>query len=110
MGIIFYFSSGPTDSVVADPLPRFILFKSLHIFEYTLLTVLLFFAFLKYKQTIIIAYLYAISDEFHQYFVPGRTSRFRDTLIDLIGIFIGIFIFQKIISLKCFKRVKNNLY
>ena len=30
-------------------------------------------------------FLYACSDELHQYFVPGRTASFKDVLIDSIG-------------------------
>jgi len=110
MAVIFYFSSRSTAGIGTNQTDRFLILKSFHLIEYAFLAFLLSFAILKKKWIIVIAYLYAISDEFHQSFVPGRTSRFRDTLIDLVGIFIGIFIFQKIISLKCFKRVKNNLY
>ena len=34
--------------------------------------------------------LFAISDEFHQSFVPGRTASFMDIGLDLIGIFCGL--------------------
>ncbi len=34
--------------------------------------------------------LYAISDEFHQLFVPGRSGQMRDVLIDSTGAAIGI--------------------
>ena len=41
--------------------------------------------------------LYAVSDELHQMFVPGRSCEIRDMLIDssgvLIGTCIGIFVF-----------------
>ena len=110
VAVIFYFSSRSTTGIGTNRTDRFLILKSFHLIEYSFLAFLLSFAIIKKKWIIVIAYLYAISDEFHQSFIPGRTSRFRDTLIDLIGIFIGIFIFQKIISLKCFKIVKNNLY
>ena len=111
MAVIFYFSSRQTTGIGGtNQTNRFLILKSFHLIEYAFLAFLLSFAIFKKKWVVIIAYLYAISDEFHQAFTPGRTSRFRDTLIDLIGIFIGIFIFQKIISFKSFKRIKNNLY
>ena len=47
----------------------------------------------KWHQTlyaILISYLYACTDEFHQTFVTDRTGQFSDTLIDLLGIIIGI--------------------
>ena len=34
--------------------------------------------------------LYAISDEFHQLFVPGRSGQIKDVLIDSTGAAIGI--------------------
>ena len=37
-----------------------------------------------------IAALYAVSDEFHQMFVPGRAGQFRDVLIDTGGALAGI--------------------
>jgi VanZ family protein len=36
------------------------------------------------------ALAYAISDEFHQTFVPGRSGAPRDVAIDLIGITAGL--------------------
>lgn len=37
-------------------------------------------------------FLYALSDEIHQYFVPGRACMFRDVLIDTAGGCTGILI------------------
>ena len=34
--------------------------------------------------------LYAVSDELHQYFVPGRSCELRDVLIDTAGVLLGI--------------------
>lgn len=39
---------------------------------------------------------FAASDEFHQYFVPGRGASVKDVLIDSIGIFPGLFTAQLI--------------
>ena len=38
--------------------------------------------------------LFAISDEIHQSFVPGRTASFMDIGLDLIGIFFGLWAFK----------------
>lgn len=58
--------------------------------------------------SILICFLYACSDEFHQMFVMGRSGEFLDVLIDTTGSFIGImifnFIYKKIVS----RRVLNN--
>jgi VanZ family protein len=40
--------------------------------------------------TLIFVLLYAISDELHQSFVPGRTASFGDVTIDLLGGICGV--------------------
>lgn len=99
MSVIFYFSSRSTTGIGTNETDRFLILKSFHLIEYAILAALLLFAIYKKKLVVFIAYLYAISDEIHQSFIPGRTSRFRDTLIDLIGIFIGLLIFNKLFPL-----------
>ena len=37
----------------------------------------------------VIAGLYAVADEFHQYFVPGRTAAVTDCRIDVSGAAAG---------------------
>lgn len=49
--------------------------------------------------TVAICFLYAISDEIHQYFVPGRACRVFDVLIDTSGsafFCLVYFVFSKI--------------
>lgn len=41
----------------------------------------------------ILCFLYAMSDEYHQMFVPGRTSRFTDVIIDSTGALVGLLFF-----------------
>ena len=43
-----------------------------------------------YMLTFLICVLYAISDETHQYFVPGRGPQVRDVFIDSVGAVFGI--------------------
>jgi VanZ family protein len=43
--------------------------------------------------TILIGSIYAISDEIHQFFVPGRSSDIGDVAADIIGIIIIILIY-----------------
>lgn len=38
----------------------------------------------------LIGTMYAITDEIHQYFVPGRSCEIRDVVIDSSGVIIGI--------------------
>lgn len=50
--------------------------------------------------SLLICFLYAVSDEIHQIFVDGRSCEFRDILIDSCGSMLGIFIFSKIMKKK----------
>ena len=45
--------------------------------------------------SIICGIIYACFDEFHQYFVTGRSAQFRDVLIDTSGVIISIVIRNK---------------
>ncbi|MCI9560115.1 MAG: VanZ family protein [Lachnospiraceae bacterium] len=49
--------------------------------------------------------LYAISDEIHQYFVPGRACQVRDMLIDSAGVLVGVFSY--FVCAKLWKVWKN---
>ncbi len=40
--------------------------------------------------SLLICILFAITDEFHQTFISGRTGQFLDVLIDSIGAFLGV--------------------
>jgi VanZ family protein len=101
MGIIFILSSQHSIQVSKDSTEDFLVHKLAHIFEYGLLTFLFFRSFylsfgksLTLKQHLFLAALctliYAATDEVHQLFVPTRTGRFRDILIDGIGISIVV--------------------
>jgi VanZ family protein len=71
----------------------FIVRKAAHFTEYFILYILLYRAISIKKNTdikafiwaIVIVFLYACSDEFHQAFVPGRGPAFRDVLVDTCG-------------------------
>jgi len=79
-----------------------VLRKCCHLAEYSILALLLWRAFsqspgnwrlwsqLKVRRVILIAMLYASTDEFHQAFVPTRTSRVTDVLIDTAGASLGL--------------------
>lgn len=41
--------------------------------------------YLKYILSVIVVFLYACTDEYHQTFVTGRSGEFRDVLIDTLG-------------------------
>ncbi len=79
--------------------------KLAHVTEYAVLAMLLWRAFAKpatpnarpwsWKlsgSTILIAAVYAASDEIHQLFVPNREGRPMDVLIDTSGAALGLFV------------------
>ena len=108
MVFIFYLSSGPTTVIRGTPIERFFVLKTFHLIEYAVLSVLIVFAILSPNKTIFLSYLYSLTDEFHQSFVSGRDGRFRDTLIDLLGIFIGLIVLQ--FFKKLFPNFGKNYY
>lgn len=87
--------------------------KTAHFTVYLILGMLTlnsFFRIIKNKKkSVLLSFLfscfYAVSDEIHQVFVPGRACRLYDVLIDSIGAFVGIIIFFVILK-KCFRRCK----
>jgi VanZ family protein len=74
--------------------------KAAHVTEYAILTGLLFRAlrptitgfWWRATLALIPALLFAPADEFHQSFVPSRTSSLGDVLIDYSGAVVGILI------------------
>jgi VanZ family protein len=91
--VIFYFSSLPTVTASEFYLWDFLLKKTAHFVEYGILAILIYRALTNYEikkdrakwLSILIAFLYAITDEYHQSFVPGRGPSVRDVVIDTIG-------------------------
>ena len=65
--------------------------------------------------SILLGMLYAISDEIHQSFTPGRTPRIADVYIDTLGVILGILlillgikIYNKYIT-KILQKVTKNV-
>ena len=56
--------------------------------------------------SLVLCIIYAISDEIHQRFVPGRSGEVRDVLLDTCGIIIGLLILLISISHKKHKMQK----
>jgi VanZ family protein len=77
---------------------RLILRKSAHVAEYFMLGLLVMNAMKTsnvprhkaFTLSLAICILYALSDEIHQYFVPGREAQISDVLIDSLGALAGI--------------------
>jgi len=116
--IIFYFSSNPDPYRYlpaawrsAVPLPTLtnssaaeLLGQLMHLLEYAVLAFLLVRALhrtLATSQktnslTIIIAMIFAFSDEVHQLYVPGRAFQVIDLFIDFLGILFGVFLYTRL--------------
>lgn len=88
---------------IDQQLLTFLVRKGAHIFAYFVLGILTFNALwrvdlskLKFNYpvglSIIVCALYAVSDEFHQLFVSGRSGELRDIMIDSCAAIVGVFI------------------
>lgn len=101
-------STGFLDKLMAffgDWLTEHIVRKAAHAFEFFTLCGLvsgsLYFTFGSPKLVIsaLVALLYAVSDEIHQIFVPGRACRFFDVLVDFTGIVIMVIFITVVIKI-----------
>lgn len=128
MGVIFYLSSQPATQsahlstglkdellgILGHFIPGietleirsfdFYIRKNAHFIAYFILAVLMLLALLQSavpkaaNLALLICLLYAISDEFHQLFVPGRSGQFRDVLIDGAGALLGVLVTALVIN------------
>ena len=86
----------------------FIVRKTAHFTEYTLLGILLSCSFRSFGTgkpllwPAFTGFLYAVSDEMHQLFISGRSGQIRDVCIDTAGVILGVIIVSFIA--KCLKR------
>jgi len=105
--LIVYMSSIPGHSLLGNgSLSDQIISNLAHIPAYAVLTFLWFKAFERGKirgpfsglnaLILIGLVLFAISDEIHQSFVPGRTASFMDVGLDFLGIFFGLVVFKNL--------------
>lgn len=88
--------------------------KAAHMTEYAILG-LLSFAFYcgilkkekrQFLAALLTAAVYAATDEFHQYFIPGRSAEVMDVCIDTLGASIGLailFFTLKVVRKHCQK-------
>jgi VanZ family protein len=92
--LIFYLSSRPALSVSHD--------KILHMLEYGILGFLLASALTRQFDlkrfhlviwVVLIGTLFGVSDEIHQYFVPGRNCSAADATADFLGSLLGVILY-----------------
>ena len=67
-----------------------VLRKLAHAAEYAVLGALLVRATDRPRLSFALAVLYALGDELHQHFVPGRRGAPLDVAIDAVGAFVGV--------------------
>lgn len=114
-GVIFLFSSFPTTTTTTFYLGDFLLKKSAHVIEYGIFATLVYRALINSNITknksmwmsVLIAFLYGLTDEFHQSFTPGRGPKFTDVLIDTSG--ATLFVYGIVNNAKKMPKVVNQL-
>jgi len=102
MGLVFLFSSIPMGSTLSDAGPLklngpTLIRKSGHLMEYGLLAIGLQHGMRQkgwkgIAMILGIVLMFALSDEFHQSFVPGRSARAFDVGIDMLGAMTGLWL------------------
>lgn len=79
--------------------------KLAHFTEYFILGILCYIYFYEntyaFIYSLILCFVYACTDEFHQYFVDGRYCSMIDVFIDSFGSLVSLCIY------KCFKNLQN---
>jgi VanZ family protein len=93
MVLIFVLSSRPAPEALQD-WPILLGMKLVHLLEYGVLAALWIWGLRRgttwtaYRLTamaVLITFLWGVSDEIHQAFVPTRTARISDAIADLVG-------------------------
>ena len=90
--------------------------KCMHSFVFFILVILFINAFNNsnirsykcYLFSIILSFIYAFFDEFHQLYVTGRTGQFMDIGIDMIGVLFGVLVIYNYRLLVEEKRLSIN--
>lgn len=97
--LLIYFSEIPVLKFLEEKgILEFIIRKTAHAAEYGILAAFLGITISRSRgwrsrwqiKTIVLCFLYASTDEFHQLFVPGRSGQIRDVAIDTAGAFCAV--------------------
>ena len=101
--VIFTLSSIPQIKISQFLFWDFVVKKTAHVTEYAIFYALIFRATRgKWALSYLLIALYALSDEFHQKFVPGRTATLLDAAFDLTGANVASYIIWKL------KQIRRN--
>jgi len=103
MGIIFFLSNQPGDSLDLPDIPN--VDKVLHAVAYGVLALTTLFAVPGHKYranpwricllVVLFCFMYGVSDEFHQSFVPNRMPSVLDLIADTMGAVVVVFVWFK---------------
>jgi VanZ family protein len=101
MSLIYFLSSLPSSATGPDTLTFKIISHLLHLVIFGILSIL-FFLTLKWDKplsdtglllfifSLLLTIIYAIIDEYHQSFSPGRIASIKDIIIDVSGAIISL--------------------
>ena len=97
MAVIFFLSAQAHLPTPGQHWLDFVVEKSAHALEYAVLAALLLRAlgnrdrerWRAFGVAVLLAWFYALTDEFHQRFVPGRAADWSDILFDWLGAVAG---------------------
>ena len=90
MALIYAVSAQPTLPKAPSGLLDLLLKKAAHMGEYAILFLLLWQALRSRSVGLAgaLSVLYAVSDEYHQTFVPGRNGWYGDVIVDSAGVLL----------------------
>lgn len=95
---------------------NYIVRRTAHVIEYLIFTILIIITLSSsgvkgkkiYIISLLICFIYACTDEYHQTFIAGRTGQFVDCLVDSIGVLIGCALAFIINTIKKRKLIKSS--
>ena len=108
MSLLFYFSNLQGTSLSPTYLGNYLANKAAHMFWYAILCASFWFATKNVFVAVLLTTLYGASDEIHQMFVPTRTGRINDVVIDFSAAgFMGLFLyyFERFLESKAGKKL-----
>ena len=102
LGYIIDVIKNSLNIAINEDLLHTVIRKGAHFTEYFILAVLVMFGLKRNNvskpvmKCILICSFYAMTDEFHQLFVAGRSGRVFDVMVDTSGAALGTFIYSKV--------------
>lgn len=95
MSVIYWISSWPGQTIKDAGLGG----EGIHVNGHFVLYFLLCMSFFKATKNILLsallAFVYGLTDEYHQSFVPERSSSLKDIIVNSSGIMVAVFVLWK---------------